>query len=147
MKEIEEAVSKGQPDRARALIGAHPVDVLKTTQEQQKLVSSLYLNVALQQKLAGALSAYMSATMKLAGALDTKLTSEELADMKPKDLVDMASKMKRVMDPAVDIAMAVVKLEDDGPKTFNITQNIVNRLVAARHAMGEIPAEDVQDET
>jgi len=148
MAEIEEAVKKGQPDRARALIGAHPVDVLKTTQEQQKLISSLYLNVSLQQKLTGALTAYMSATMKLASALDTKLSSNELAGMKPKDLVDMASKMKRVMDPAIDIAMAVVKLDsDDTPKNFNVTLNVIKKLVAARHAMGDSPLDgsDVSD--
>lgn len=147
MAQILEAVEKGKKDRARELIASHPTDVLKETHEHQKLTNAVYLGAAVQVKMAAALTAYMSAATRLSSALDTKLSqsSDELAGMKPKEIVELGQKMARIIQPAIDIAMATVKRrsDDETKSGKSITLNTFNLLVRAAHQADSVS--DVSD--
>lgn len=147
MRQILEAVEKGKKDKARELIAIHPTDVLKETHEHQKLTNAVYLGAAVQVKMAAALSAYMSAATRLSSALDVKLSQspDELAKMRPKEIVELGQKMARIIQPAIDIAMATVKRRtDDETKAGKITLNTFNLLVRAAHE-ADSESSDVSD--
>jgi len=127
------AVRKGNMEQARQVIAANPVSILKETHEHQKLTTAVLMLASVQSRLAPALASYMQTVERVVNAIGMR--HDELGEMKLEDLVKLGEKLRRIIDPGVQIAMAQSKFKDESPAGANgpggLTMNQLNVFMQA----------------
>lgn len=139
------AVRKGNMEQARQIIASNPVAILKETHEHQKLATAILMLASVQSRLAPALASYMNTVEKVVNAI--AMRHDELGEMKLEDLMKMAEKLRRVIDPGVQIAMAQSKFKDETASSANgpggLTMNQLNVFMQVAEKMQAAEAQEV----